>query len=102
VTDERRQYSRIPLLLTVIWEGAAGKYEARTSDISVGGCFVDSIGQVAAGEIISFKLQLPAGEWLNVQGEVKYPLPPAGFGVRFINLSEADQKRIELLTRTGT
>ena len=90
------------MLLTVIWEGAAGKYEARTSDVSVGGCFVDSMGQVAAGEIISFKLELPAGDWLEVQGEVKYPLPPAGFGVRFINLSETAQKRLEVLTKTGT
>ena len=98
MTEERRQHLRVPLILTVIWEGAAGKYEARTSDLSLGGCFVDSIGQVAAGEIISFRLQMPAGEWLDVQGEVKYPLPPSGFGVRFINLSDADKAQLKLLT----
>lgn len=98
MTEERRQYGRVPLLLTVIWEGAAGKYEARTSDVSVGGCFVDSIGQVVTGEIISFKMQLPAGDWLEVQGEVKYPLPPTGFGVRFINLSDTDVQQLKLLT----
>jgi len=98
MSEERRLHSRLPLFLTVVWEGAAGKYEARTSDVSVGGCFIDSIGQVAVGEIISFSLELPAGEWLNVQGEVMYPLPPTGFGVRFTNLSDADQSRLEALT----
>ena len=98
MTEERREHGRVPLILTVIWEGAAGKYEARTSDVSVGGCFVDSIGQVAAGEVISFRLQLPAGEWLEVQGEVKYPLPPSGFGIRFINLSDVDKNRLKVLT----
>lgn len=99
MSEEQRQHGRVPLSLTVIWEGA--KNEARTSDISVGGCFVDSIGQVAVGEIISFRLQLPAGEWLDVLGEVTYRLPPTGFGVRFTNLSDADQKRLEVLTDTG-
>ncbi len=98
MSEERRQHGRVPLILSVVWEGAAGKYEARTSDVSVGGCFVDSIGKVAVGEIISFRLQIPAGEWLEVQGEVKYPLPPTGFGVRFINLSDADKTQLKLLT----
>ena len=99
VFNERRLHPRVPLSLTVVWEGTGGKYEARTSDISASGCFVDSIGQVALGELISFKLQMPAGDWLEVQAQVTNPLPPAGFGVRFESLSDHEQKRLEALTR---
>lgn len=96
---ERRLHPRVPLSLSVMWEGTAGKYEARTSDISMSGCFVDSIGQVALGELISFKLQMPAGDWMEVQAQVTNPLPPSGFGVRFVDLSDHQLKRLEALTR---
>ncbi len=59
--DDRRKHKRAPLLLDMVWEGGAGKYEARTGDIGVGGCFIDSIGQVTVGENINFKLCLPGG-----------------------------------------
>ncbi len=86
--DDRRKHKRAPLLLDMVWEGGAGKYEARTGDIGVGGCFIDSIGQVTVGENINFKLCLPGGRWIEFQGEVTYEFPNMGFGVRFTNMSE--------------
>ncbi len=97
---EGRNHNRVPLLVEVLWESAAGKYEARTSDISLGGCFIDTIGQVAIGETLSFKLCLPGGEPIDLQGEVMYQLPRTGFGVRFANLSEDQQKRLETLIKS--
>jgi uncharacterized protein (TIGR02266 family) len=88
---------RVPLLVEVAWEGAAGKYEARTSDISLGGCFIDTIGQMAIGETISFKLCLPGGEGIKLRGEVMYELPRAGFGVRFADLSDDQKQLLEAL-----
>jgi uncharacterized protein (TIGR02266 family) len=95
LADKQREHTRVPLLVEVLWEGAAGKYEARTSDISVGGCFIDTIGQMAIGETISFKLCLPGSEGIEVQGEVIYELPRAGFGVRFANLSDDQRQHLE-------
>ncbi|MDQ6651697.1 MAG: PilZ domain-containing protein [Acidobacteriota bacterium] len=99
MADNQRKDTRVPLLVEVLWEGAAGKYEARTSDVSLGGCFIDTIGQMAIGETISFRLCLPAGEWIELQGEVMYELPRAGFGVRFVNLSDDQRYRLEAVIK---
>ncbi|HAF23566.1 MAG TPA: hypothetical protein DCK93_11775 [Blastocatellia bacterium] len=74
---------------------ASGKHEARTTDISEGGCFIDTLGQAAVGEMVNFKLRLPAGDWIEVEGEVLYESPRAGFGVRFTNISQADQRLLQ-------
>ncbi len=99
-SDDKRQHTRLPLLIEVLWEGGTGKYEARTTDISEGGCFIDTMGQVALGETINFKLCLTGHEWIDVQGEVTYELPRAGFGVRFTKISEADQERLNMRIKT--
>lgn len=99
MAEERRRHRRVPALFDVIWEGAAGRYEARTADISLGGCFVDTIGQAAVGEAVTFRLRLPAGGWLELRGEVTYQSPHAGFGVKFTGASDDDLKRLEWLVR---
>lgn len=95
MNQERRHIRRVPLLVEVVWEGSTGKHEARTSDLSVGGCFIDTIGQVNVGEIIKFKILLPAGEWLDVQGTVAYEYPGMGFGVSFTQLLDSDRRQLE-------
>ena len=99
MTQDRRIEKRIPVLMEIKLEGVAGKYQARTADLSNGGCFVETLGKAAVGESISFKLRLPSGEWLELQGEVTYEYPNVGFGVHFTSLSEAHQKRLEWLVK---
>ena len=100
MNDDRRRHGRVPAFIEVLWEGASGKYEARTGDIHTAGCFIDSIGEVAVGETVSFKLRLPNEEWIDVKGEVVYRYPNAGFGVRFLSISsEDDRKRLEWLVK---
>lgn len=96
---ERRRHPRVPALFEVVWEGAAGRYEARTSDLSEGGCFVDTIAPAAVGEEITFRLRLPAGGWLELRGVVTYHYPNAGFGVRFESVSPEERKRLEWLVK---
>jgi hypothetical protein len=43
---------------------------------------------------VNLKLQLPGGEWLELSGEVAHHTPPVGFGVRFLDLSEDQLKRL--------
>jgi Tfp pilus assembly protein PilZ len=101
VSDERRKDRRVPLLIDLNWEGKSGKYEARTSDLSTGGCFVDTIGAASAGDIITFKLQLPNGEWMEIEGEVTFASPRVGFGIRFTNITDANRKRLEWLLKAA-
>ena len=98
--SDRRRFSRVPILLDVQWESATGKYEARTSDFGLGGCFIDTIGKVDVGETITFKVGLPSGEWIELRGEVRYELPRFGFGVKFKHLSEESVKKVVEFVRS--
>ncbi len=103
MSDERRRQGRVQAYIKVLWEGASGKYETRTGDIHTGGCFIESISEVAVGEIIRFKLRLPSEDWIEVKGAVAYKYANAGFGVRFLSISsEADRKRLEWLVKAET
>ena len=100
MTDDRRSHKRVPAVIDVVWEGASGGHEARTSDLSTAGCFIDTIGQATPGETIKFKLCLPAGQ-LVLKGEVVFADPPTGFGVRFTAIPPSDQKQLEWLIKAA-
>lgn len=101
MTDKNRKHARVHILVDVLWGGGTRASGARTTDISEGGCFIDTIGHAAVGETLDFKLLLPDGERIPVQGEVVYELPRIGFGVRFTNISDPDRERLKALLKTG-
>lgn len=102
VTDERRREERASVLVEVLWEGKTGHYDARTSDLSMGGCFVDTPGRVMAGERFTFKLRMPGEDWIEVEGTVTYAYTNVGFGVQFTNISEVNRKKLEKLVKRET
>jgi hypothetical protein len=93
MTEERRGEQRVPLMLELRWESLSGRHAARISDMSLSGCYVETLGQVTVGELIRFEIQLPTGRWMPLVGEVVYYLPGMGFGMRFGNLT-ANQKEM--------
>lgn len=94
IKEERRRDERVPLPLEVAWESVSGNYKSRISDISLTGCYIESIGQVTVGEQIRFHIDMPTGRWLPLSGVVVYQHPQIGFGVRFTNVSERDKSLI--------
>lgn len=99
--EERRVAERVPLMLELRWQSLSGKHTARISDMSVGGCYVETMGQVTVGELIRFEVQLPTGRWMPLVGEVVYHLPGMGFGIRYRNLTEGQRQMIESLLDYG-
>jgi CheY-like chemotaxis protein len=89
-----KQNEQVNVSLDVVWQGGAGKYDARIGEISMDGCFIDSMGQEVLGETISFNVHLQSGIWVTLQGEVVYKEYPIGFEVRFTNLTEENRKLI--------
>lgn len=85
--DERRGATRYLLPLEVRWESLSGKYAARISDLSLSGCYIESLAQVMQGEEIQFEIQLPTGFWMPLHGKVIYHQPSLGFGVQFFQLT---------------
>lgn len=103
MTDDRRSEKRLDVCLDAVWDGNSGNHTARITDLSEGGCYVDSLGQAHVGEVLNVKLQLHDGDCLELTGEVAHQMPPIGFGVRFINLdSEKLEKLRSLLAELQT
>jgi Tfp pilus assembly protein PilZ len=89
-----RKHERSTFLTEIILESASGKREARISDVSEGGCFVDTIVTVRPGEEVSLTGTLDSGERLDVKGKVAYVLDGFGFGVEFIELSDTSRQAV--------
>jgi hypothetical protein len=88
--DERRSSKRKRILLDAKWESMSNAHEARVDDVSVGGCFVNTLGRVELNEEVNLQIQLPSGVWLPLRGHVTSYQPGVGFGVSFTSLSEVE------------
>ena len=92
--DERREEERKNVSLEVRWEGSAGKQSARVSDLSLGGCYLDTLAQAEVGEVLGLEIKLPGGGWLPLRGTVAYVMPGLGFSVCFTFLTDDEQDRL--------
>lgn len=95
--EDRREEERVPVSFEVSWEGGSGTHMARISDISLGGCYLDTLGSATPGEIIGLTIKLPGGELLNLRGEVAYQLQNMGFSVCFTFLTDEERYRLSQL-----
>jgi hypothetical protein len=93
--NNRRNKERATVSLEIALESASGKHDTRISDLSVSGCFVDSIASHSTGEIVALDIRMPSGEWLRLSGEVAYVYPGIGFGVKFTLTSDEDKAQLE-------
>jgi CheY-like chemotaxis protein len=86
-------HNPVNVSLDVVWPGSSGKHDARMSEVSMDGCYIDSKGQGRAlGETVDFKVHLPSGPWVSLTGKLINEDYPMGFGVQFKNLTEADRR----------
>src|SRR5688572_23707070 len=88
-----QKHDPVTVSLDVVWQGSAGKQDARMSEISMQGCYIDTKVQGRnLGETIGFKVHLPGGPWVSLQGELINQEYPIGFGLKFVNLREEERK----------
>ena len=97
MSDDRRSEKRLEVCLDAVWDGKSGNYSARVTDLSEGGCYVDSLSQAHDGEVLKIGLQLPNGEWLDLTGEVAHQTPLLGFGIRFLNLEPEKLEKLRAI-----
>jgi hypothetical protein len=96
---ENREHVRLPLRLETQWNGSARKYPAVTSDISSGGCYVESMDPVTVGDVLRLEFRLQSNRTLPLKAEVRYCHPFIGFGLRFVELSSSQQGILSSLMR---
>jgi PilZ domain len=97
MTTDRRDKRRIEVSLDATWDGASGTYNARVSDLSETGCYVDAINETIQGEILHLKILLPGGDWLELNGEVTHSFTTVGFGLRFMDMDSEQLAKLHTL-----
>lgn len=94
---ERREDERKGVSLEAWWEGLSGRHGARVSDISMGGCYIDSPGKVAPGELVVFSIRKPDGSWLTLRGQVVSAEVNIGFSLSYTFLTDDEQQELRRL-----
>jgi hypothetical protein len=97
--DNRRSKPRLSVHLDAVWHGGEARHTARITDLSEGGCYLDTVGEVMTGEIVAFRVLLPDDDWLYLEGEVRHHRHGMGFGVRFVDLNEEQMEKLLLLLK---
>ena len=84
----------VTVSLDVVWLGSSmKKHDARMSEISMDGCFMDSRAHGRSlGDTVEFKVHLPGGLWVSLRGELVKEDYPMGFELRFKGLSDGDRR----------
>lgn len=100
--DDRRSKPRLGVSLDASWDR---DQPARITNLSDGGCYLDTVGEVRRGEIVGFRVPLPDGDFLYLEGEVRHYTAGVGFGVQFVDLNDeqvAGLKRlIDIAAQSG-
>lgn len=73
------------------YAGQSGRRPVRINDLSITGCFVESLETAAPGERVTLRIIVPDWPTIEVLGEVVYSSPPMGYGVRFTDLSQTTE-----------
>ena len=82
-----REHERLVRLIEVALESASGRRSVRISDVSLGGCFIETISQLSEGERARFEIKTPEGQTIGFDGIVAYSMQGVGFGLKFDELS---------------
>src|SRR5688572_17297001 len=82
-----RRHERSAIRKEISLRSASGNRETRISDLSLGGCYVESISIYSSGEEVEFDLRDDAGRTLHFTGTIAYVLEGQGFGLTFTNLT---------------
>ena len=80
---ERRAHPRIKGPFEGWWDGTS-RQTGRLVDLSLGGCFVESVQLPTAGQVVVISIAVQGGQ-INIPGEVLYTEMHQGFAVRFVN-----------------
>ena len=83
---ERRAHPRVRGPFEGYWDGS-GRQGGRIVDLSVGGCFIESVTLPKAGQTVTVSIAISGGQ-INLPAEVLYAESNQGFAVRFVETPE--------------
>jgi hypothetical protein len=93
--DERRHDDRSRLIVDVYFDGKDATGVASTTDISVGGFYMNTQANLPEGSLLLVRIPLAHGKQIVANAEVVYSNPAGGVGLRFLGLSAEHRALIE-------
>ena len=95
-TAERREAERYPFVCPVEVVDVAGSamISARTSDLSLQGCYIDTLNPLPKGSKVKIRVT-HHDEVFEAVGSVVYVSPCMGMGVSFEDVTREHQTRLE-------
>ncbi|MEP7074187.1 MAG: PilZ domain-containing protein [Acidobacteriota bacterium] len=96
-----RQNERIPFYTEVMIQSESGTRGARISDVSTGGCYIDTIAPAREGEEVCFDIRDRSGNTLSFTGTVAYVMENMGFGIQFTELTDEHKAAIDEIMRSS-
>jgi hypothetical protein len=102
---DRRQYERLPThVLTTFSESVRpGQYrvgQGVVTDISLGGCYLQTVARCLEGAVLSMELQtVDHAPAIVVEAAIVRSVRPTGMGLEFLRLHESDQERLREFMR---
>ena len=94
--QERRTAPRLRTNISARWETLKSQGRGSVCDLSSGGCFVLTGGEVLAKDLVRLELILD-DQIVTVWGYVVYHIQEMGFALRFVLQIEDDRRAIEHL-----
>lgn len=99
---EKRKFRRVPLTAVVRAEAAGQPYSVEGRNISAGGMLVKTDKTLEEGVQLRLEFLLPDDPApIRATGVVQHVMPDAFMGIRFVEMSEADRRRIEVYVGTS-
>jgi hypothetical protein len=93
--DERRRYDRARLIVDVFFDGKDATGVASTTDISIGGFYMNTQATLPEGAILLVRIPFSDGKQIIANAEVVYSNRGRGVGLRFQGLSDENRALIE-------
>jgi hypothetical protein len=84
--SERRAHPRVKGPFEGWWDGAGTK-AGRVTDLSVGGCFVESLLLPNPGQVVTVSIAVGGGQ-INLPAQVLYGEATHGFAVKFVDMPD--------------
>jgi len=96
--QERRNGLRIPKMIEINYSSNSPPINARITDLSEKGIFIDTVGPLQAGTMLKFKFSLndsPSEKPIEGEGKVAWNQQTVGMGIEFSYLSNEDRDRLK-------
>lgn len=95
MNEDRRLHPRIQHPFEGSWSGTSGATRCRVGDISLGGCFVESLAAPNVGDSTTVTVTFGDQHSMSFAGKVVYVEQPMGFAVKFNPLQGHDRVTLD-------